>query len=489
MSGATMGRSRPLDWVVFIVIPMFAGALFLECSFCEQYAYSEPLPQPPTPPIVQPLFTDLSDDEIRSRGLTRYSRDVRPGERPRIARLDWNIVSDALRDTARVCLPISSSTNCREFFPVKPATTVPPFNGPGGTIPRLSWVGRVNGDASSEAVFIIREHDQAMSGTVRYQGRIYDINPVGPATISIVEVDPNLYVPDKSPKAHRSSPPATVIPQADKPMLLPPLPVQVQTGPQTKIDVMVLYTSAARTAVENSCSLCLITDKIIAAREQANSSLGTNSQQEFRLAYVIEVNYAENSVNTDLSYLQGKTDGVLDQVHQWRCDHKADVVSLWVEYNSGPCGEAYGPMKLDIGSGTWKYNYQDPENWAFSVVRRNCAVNFLTFHHEVGHIMGADHDRSDVIKRMGGSLPGYGYGYIDWADGKATIMSVPPNSGWFVNMWSNPSNPFPNGPSAGTSMDNNRRVLNETAVHVSRFSDQVCPDTVPPAPPVGLRVQ
>lgn len=476
---------------------MIIGVLFLKSFIDGQDAYSEALSPPPPPrtaQTVQTLFTDLSDDEIQAGNFPRYSQDGRPGEHPRIARLDWKIVSDALKDLTRVCLPLVSPTDCREFFPVNPPSPIQKFNGPGGNIPRLSLVGRVNGDTSSEAIFIIRERDQAISGTIRYQGHIYDIRPVGRATISIIKVNPKLYVPDrsphipnKSPGKRRSSPPATVIPQADKLTLPRSLAIQAQTGQKPSIDVMVVYTKEAKAAVEASCDLCLITDNILVAIRQANSSLGSNSHLEFRLVYVNEVDYPQNSVSTDLSNLPVKRGGFFDQVHQWRYDNKADVVSLWVEYyNPEPCGEAYGPMKW-VSSGTWSYYYEDPENYAFSVVRRNCAANFLTFHHELGHVMGADHDRSDVARREGPPPTGYGYGYVNSGGHEATIMGVPPDPTWFVNMWSSPSNPFPTGSSAGTSIDNNLRVLNETAAQVARFSDRLYSDNSPPPAPSNLR--
>lgn len=490
----------PFDISVFIATLLIVDALGGGSSIYRQLAYGDP---PKVRQTVQTLFTDLSDDEIQAGNFPRYSPDSRPGAHLRIARLDWKIVSDALKNITRVCLPLTSSTDCREFFPVKPPSTVQKFAGPEGTVARLSWIGRVNGDASSEAIFIIRERDRAISGTIRYQGHIYDIRPVGRATISIIEVNPKLYVPDepsrlpdtlprtsgKSPGERRSSPPATVIPQADKLTLPIPSAIQVQTGQKTKVDVMVVYTKQAKAAVEASCNLCLITDNILVAIGQANSSLGANNQLEFRLVYVNEVDYSQNSVNTDKSYLQGKGDGFLDEVHQWRCDYKADVVSLWVEYDyPEPCGEADSPMKW-VSSGTWDYNYPDPENWAFSVVRRNCAANFLTFHHELGHVMGADHDRADVAKRGGPPLTGYGYGYVNETSHEATVMGIPPNPAWFVNMWSSPANPFPTGSSAGTSIENNQRVLNETAAKVSRFSDQLCRANTPPLTPSNLRVE
>ena len=491
-----MRRMRPFDLSVVIVILLIISALFWGSSIYRQYAYSEALPTPPqNPQTVQVLFTDLTDDEIQSGSFPRYSPDGLPGEHSRIARLDWKIVSDALKGLTRVCLPVVSPTDCREFFPIKPPSPIQKFAGPEGTVARLSWVGRLNGDASSEAILIIRERDQAISGTIRYQGHIYDIRPVGRATISIFEVNPKLYVPDKlphipekSPGKRRSSSPATVIPQADRLTLPGSSAIQVQTGQKTQIDVMVVYTKQTQAAVEASCNLCRITENILVAVEQANSSLGTNSRQEFRLVYVNEVDYSQNSVSTDLSYLQGKGDGVLDQIHQWRYDNKADVVSLWVEYDDPElCGEAYGPMKW-VSSGTWSYNYPDPENWAFSVVRRNCAANFLTFHHELGHVMGADHDRADVARRGGPPPTGYGYGYVNVGSHEATIMGIPSDPRWFVNIWSSPSNPFPTGSSAGTSMDNNRQVLNETAAKVSSFSDRLYLDYTPPPAPSNLRM-
>ena len=487
----------PFALSIFIVTLLIIDALCGGSSIYRQIAYGDP---PKVRQTAQTLFTDLSDDEIQAGNFPRYSPDGRPGEHPRIARLNWNIVSDALKGITRVCLPLVAPTDCREFFPVKPASPVQKFGGPEGTVARLRWIGHVNGDASSEAVFIIRERDRAISGTIRYQGHIYDIRPVDRATISIIEVNPKLYVPDESPRApdtlprtsgkspgeYRGSPPATITPQADKLTLPLPSAIQVQTGQKTKVDVMVVYTKQAKAAVEASCNLCLITDNILVAVEQAKSSLGTNSQLEYRLVYVNEVDYPQNGVNTDLSYLQGKTDGVLDQVHQWRYDNKADVVSLWVEYAyPEPCGESYGPMKW-VSSGEWGYNYPDPESWAFSIVRRSCAANFLTFHHELGHLMGADHDRADVAKRGGPPLTGYGYGYVNSSSHEATIMGVPKSPTWFVNMWSSPSNSFPKGSSAGTSIDNNLRVLNETAAKVSRFSDRLYLDNSPPAEPSNL---
>ena len=495
-----MRRRRRLKRSAFIVISMLMGVILWECLFCEQNALSQPVPQPHSPPmatpIVRPLFTDLSDSEIQAQGFRRDSPVARPGEQARIALLNWSLVSAALLPNApRICLPVPSFSDCREFFPLSPPKDVPLFNGPNGNIPRRTWSGRLNGDASSEAVFVIREGDQAISGTVRYQGRIYDVSPVGRAVISIVEVNPGLYVPDKSPNRFGGSPsPNPVIPQAGRPILPAPRPLQIQTGQKTQIDVMVVYTPTARAALEAPCSpSCLITDKIVGAIEQAKTSLGMNSQQEFRLVYVNQVSYShQNSVAEDLSFLQKKGDGFLEEVHQWRCAYKADLVSLWVEYAPPePCGETPpggGPMKW-VGTGTWIYNYPDPENWAFSVVRQDCAVNFFTFHHELGHLMGADHDREDVAKRMGGALNGYGYGYINWASHKATIMARPPSAGWFENVWSNPSQPFSNGSSAGSSQDNNRRVLNETAAKVSTFSDRICPDTTPPEAPSGLGVR
>ncbi|MBX3302191.1 MAG: hypothetical protein KF693_08240 [Nitrospira sp.] len=496
-----MRRMPPFDLSIFIVTLLIIDALYGGTSIYRQLAYGDP---PKVRQTVQSIFTDLSDDEIQAGNFSRSSPDGLPGAHLRIAQLDWNIVSAGLKGITRVCLPLTSSMDCREFFPVKPPSTVQKFAGPEGTIARLSWIGRINGDASSEAVFIVRERDQAISGTIRYQGHIYDIRPVGRATISIVEVDPQLYVadtpprvrnrsprmPDKSPKERRSSSPARITPQADKLTLPLPSTIQVQTGQKTKVDVMVVYTKQAKTTVEDWCKLCLITDNILVAVGEANSSLGPNSQLEFRLVYVNEVDYPQHSVNTDLSYLQGKggpTDPFLNQVHQWRRDNKADVVSLWVEYdNPEPCGESYGPMKW-VSSGTWDYNYADPENWAFSVVRRNCAANFLTFHHELGHVMGADHDRADVERRGGPPLTGYGYGYVNESSHEATIMGVPIKPAWFVNMWSSPSDPFPTGSSAGTSIDNNLRVLNETAGQVSRFSDRLYLDNSPPAEPSDLR--
>jgi hypothetical protein len=92
-------------------------------------------------------------------------------------------------------------------------------------------------------------------------------------------------------------------------------------------------------------------------------------------------------MHADLNCITSKTGGCLDNVHSLRDTHNADAVSFWVEDGGSFCGLAWG---MPIVSPLF-------ESFAFSVVDRECATGNYTFGHELGHNMGANHDRYVTI--------------------------------------------------------------------------------------------
>jgi hypothetical protein len=102
-----------------------------------------------------------------------------------------------------------------------------------------------------------------------------------------------------------------------------------------------------------------------------------------RLVYQGPVNYTESGFySTDLSRLRGRTDGYMDEVHALREQHGADFVALITDDDS-VCGVAYLMDPIDPGF----------EDSAFSISTVDCAIDNVTFPHEIGHNMGARHDR------------------------------------------------------------------------------------------------
>src|SRR5262249_10303608 len=95
--------------------------------------------------------------------------------------------------------------------------------------------------------------------------------------------------------------------------------------------------------------------------------------------------------------LRQPADGFMDNVHTLRDTSGADVVALLVE-RASYCGVGYLMQ-------TPSYAFAD---YAFGVVLRSCATGNYSFGHELGHIMGSDHDQSH--SSGGGSYP-YSFGY------------------------------------------------------------------------------
>ena len=199
----------------------------------------------------------------------------------------------------------------------------------------------------------------------------------------------------------------------------------------------------------------------------ANSSIN----QRLRLVHTQEVVYVESgNAITDLACIIN-IDGCLDQIHTLRDTYGADLVCLLVENGGGGCGRA---RQMQTVSNTFESN-------AFSVVVRNCAVGNLSFAHEIGHNMGAAHDRANV--GVDGAYP-YSYGYQDPGGSWRTIMSYScPGGCTRLQYWSNPDAMragVPMGvPEGQPESADNRKALNNTAFTVANFRTSVASPTIP----------
>ena len=170
-----------------------------------------------------------------------------------------------------------------------------------------------------------------------------------------------------------------------------------------------------------------------------------------RLVHAEAIDYDESS-GKHFEHLYGMVDGVgvFKGVRKLRDDTRADVVGLIVDDPSG-CG-----LSTRVGA--------DAEE-AFFVVHLACATLTNSIAHEVGHIIGARHDRS-IDK--GGHLP-YAHGYVNgskWRD----IMSYHEacNGCPRIPFWSNPRIMYQGEPT-GTPLADNARVILEQAERVSKF--------------------
>jgi hypothetical protein len=153
----------------------------------------------------------------------------------------------------------------------------------------------------------------------------------------------------------------------------------------TYIDLMIVYTPAARTAAIFNGGIDLVISMAMAKAQLAldNSLVGVTMQ----LVHNAQINYAESGdTGTDLDLLQGDGDGVMDEVHTWRDDYGADIVTMLADVEDvGGVG-----YLLDIRSGNRDY--------AFNVCRVQQSAGTYTVIHEIGHNMGCSHHKQQLTQ-------------------------------------------------------------------------------------------
>jgi hypothetical protein len=193
------------------------------------------------------------------------------------------------------------------------------------------------------------------------------------------------------------------------------------------IDAMLVYTPAARTAAGGTSAVraaCYL--GVDLANQAYEDSL---IDLTIRAVICREVDYDETSnLETDLTRLEGDTDGFMDQIHDWRDDHFADQVTLVVDSTAG------GGLAECIVNGP---------NRSFAVVQVS-GLGTYVYAHEVGHNQGCAHDR--LFVDCSGAHD-YSYGWRFAGDSGSvwhTIMAYPP--GMVIGYFSNPDVDFDGQP-------------------------------------------
>eukprot|EP00752_Nemacystus_decipiens_P010085 g8987.t1 len=244
-----------------------------------------------------------------------------------------------------------------------------------------------------------------------------------------------------------------------------------------EVDVMVLYDTVALESYTSADQLeTRIADELSFANEATANSL-VNVQ--FNLVHTGLLPYVVQSTNSpsELFILRQDTD-VLALRNQYQADLVV-VVGDFTDY----CGYAY------INPDT----QPEDETYGFSVLHRNC-FDGRTLTHEIGHNMGADHDRFNTALTPTEYSHGLRYCAADSPARFRTIMSYrcstntqEGESSSFaqqINYFSNPDVLYEGLPT-GTPTENVARTLRENMVAVSNFRNgDVDPPPPTPAPVV-----
>jgi hypothetical protein len=323
---------------------------------------------------------------------------------------------------------------------------------------RFTWFGRVAGTTISQVVLVAE--DGILAGNVLAESELYQIRAVSDGIHAIRKIEQANF-PEEAP-------PIPVPAGPDQSESLSPSP---QSDDGSLIDVLVVYTAAVANYFSNN--LVNVMANIQLAIDETNQSyVNSGVAQRVRLVHAAQVNYTETGTpNTDLSRLQNPGDGYLDEVHSMRDTYGADLVSLWVEnLGSSACGIGYLMTAVSHSF----------ESHAFTVVARNCATGYYSFGHEMGHNMGAHHDR--YVAPEDGAFS-YSHGYVYTPGRWRTVMAYNNQCGdqgyscTRIPYWSNPNmsyQGFPTGISENApDSANNRLSLNNTANTVANFRPSV----------------
>lgn len=229
---------------------------------------------------------------------------------------------------------------------------------------------------------------------------------------------------------------------------------QIYDAPyDTIIRVAVFYTSD----INSSFKYNIVSHVNQAILYSNTSFINSNINAKLELVYLGETSYTSIDFYSDLEYFTLKNDGYMNNVHYIRESYAADVCVL-LTASTEYCG---------LG---WLYANND---YAFCAVQaKTSCFNQYSFVHEIGHIVGCNHDA--YVKPNVSPTYSHGYIYLDGKNSWRTIMAYSnlcqdnncscPR----ILQWSNPNIMY-HGIATGDELSNNARVWNERISTVSNF--------------------
>jgi hypothetical protein len=347
---------------------------------------------------------------------------------------------------AKVVLPLSETSQ------VTLVRTRPPV----GSAKGVTWFGEVEG--TGERALLMLWKDGHLSGYFGHKGRVFMVNHMGKDIHTMAEIDPGKLPPDHAPTVKGD--PASRDLAAPRPLPItppvgpgvPPFPDSERLALEAKhvtIDVMLLYTPAAANHYVRDPAELLDLAIETANETFRNSGLGN---VKLRLVHSQAIDYHEGTDDQfDHLYRMVDGKGPFKEIKRLRYDKRADIVGLILHDPQG-CG-----LSTRVGA--------DADE-AYFVVHHSCAAITYSIAHEIGHILGARHDRA--IDTNETPFP-FAHGYVNgtkWRD----MMSYREGCGGCprIPFWSNPRVLYKGEPT-GTAAADNARVILLQAERVANF--------------------
>jgi hypothetical protein len=316
------------------------------------------------------------------------------------------------------------------------------------------WVGYIPGADHSE-VFLTAKGG-VMTGTISYEGRLFEILSANGATHAVREIDTKQIPEDIVMEAGDLS-------AGDLGSQGELTGADASTG--QVIDVLVAYTPEAQTNAGGDSGMQTRILNAVAAANQGY--LNSRIDIYLNLVHTVLVNYTETgTMSTALSRLKGTTDGYMDEVHALRDQYGADVVVL-INTDTDTCGVSYVMRSV---STAFAGN-------AFAAVRDGCLASG-SFAHEIGHLQGNMHD-PESSSSAGAYPDSYGHRICgEFRD----IMSYSCSGEPRINYFSNPDIVYQTWPTGVLGERDTARTMAMTAATVASFRPAVFAPTLPAAP-------
>lgn len=333
-----------------------------------------------------------------------------------------------------------------------------------------SWSGRIASGEDSSGVFALQRDGSSLTGTIRVPGSgLFELRPWKDSTV-ILQIDLTTLHQGLPPQVPPEDPPKNQ-PNKGKdfgvPNSLPPISARARmtTADGSMIDVLVAYTPAARDAAAREEGLGAgsrrpIERQIEQALSEANVSLiNSKINTRFRLVRVLPVAYIEPTLGKGeakliLDALSSGRD--FEEARAERDRTRADIVALFV----------VSPIEAGL-SFTMTSEWLLPKfaSYAFSVIEWRDAVRNLNLAHELGHVMGAQHDRANATGTPGAFTYSYGWPFHALNRDYHDIMSYRQSAqSQTITYYANPEVRYPAGSTGAVPTGIRRGSPNEADV-------------------------
>ncbi len=343
--------------------------------------------------------------------------------RRRIVDIDFKQLQSA-RDTLTKPNSPSSTTLRLNLFEDKIVTAVidstdKAFSG------GYSLVGGIADEPLGTVALIV--NGKIVFGTVRLPARTYHIESWEDGEYAIREVEedaPDCSSPELHPDLHEDE-----NQKLERRTLslrqAPPTATAEQVKAHSTIDIAVFYTSKLRAKLGGTKKVKAKIGLLIAESNRSYKESGVH--QSLRLVAAREISYEADDIDVDLDRFQHPRDGHLDGIHTVRNRTQADISVLLHSVGEGR-GYVLKNLKKEAlpqfgGSMSSLIKYHS--KLAFAVA----SVNTSTFVHELGHLMGLQHDRYEA--GCEGAVYPYAYGYVNL---EALRPNAPESALWITIM-------------------------------------------------------